>query len=91
LMAASGFFMELKDNGNWDYTVERLTQDGKELSPDKTYSVVLCVTYLPNLTKLEEAGFKDYTILDGTVKKILTDWILSGKQFSDPTPYIRIV
>jgi len=91
LMAASGFFMELKDNGNWDYTVERLTQDGKELSPDKTYSVVLCVTYLPNLTKLEEAGFKDYTILDGTMKKILMDWILSGKQFSDPTPYIRIV
>lgn len=90
LPASSGFEMEIKktDDG---YTVEKLTKDGEEMSDDKTYSVVMRVTYSPNIKNLEAAGFTEYETLEDKVKTILNDrLVLNSEQLSEPTDYITL-
>lgn len=90
LPAFSGFSAELSRTDEGGYKVESLSVDGEEMDENATYSVVLCVTYAPNQSVLQEAGFTDYTIMDGTIKSILRAHLLSGEQLAAPTAYITI-
>lgn len=90
MYVASGFEMEIRktDDG---YKVEKLTVNGEEMKPDKTYSVaVIGNENFMQREALGAAGITDYEKSDAAYREIVTDRLEGGGQLALPTNYIML-
>ena len=90
LYVSSGFEMEV---GKTDagYDLKKLTIEGKELKPEKVYSVaVLGNEVLMHKEALKAAGITKYKKSEAVYKQIVADRLLKGRQLAAPTDYITL-